>query len=104
MAAFELTPKARQGLAGIVVYVDRTFGPRVASRVLDRLTASLERLAASPDLGHRRIDLCREERVLFWSVGPTLIAYRRSPRGIEVLAVERSHRDWATLLDRDVRS
>jgi hypothetical protein len=36
--------------------------------------------------------------VLFWSVAPTLIAYRRRGDGVEVLFIERAERDWRRLL------
>jgi len=33
-------------------------------------------LAEHPDAGHLRDDLARARAIRFWSVGPTLIAYR----------------------------
>lgn len=38
------------------------------------------------------------KRVLFWSVGPTLIAYRSNPEWVEVLFVERGDIDWERML------
>ena len=95
MAAYRLTPKARDSLRDILAYVDRRFGARVAGEVLERLVAAFETLAANPGVGHRRDDLTGDERIRFWSVGPTLMAYRVGALGgIEILLIERGERDW----------
>ncbi len=77
--AYRLTPKAREGFLRIAFYVEERFGREVAERVVTDLENGFELLARNPDIGHRREDLTRDERVLFWSVGPTLIAYRSNP-------------------------
>lgn len=76
-------------------------GVRVAERVLDGLEAAFELLATNPGTGHRREDLTADEHVRFWSVGPSLIAYRRANDVIEILFVERGERDWERLLEED---
>jgi plasmid stabilization system protein ParE len=95
---YRLTPRAQQGLLGIVLYVEGRFGAQVTERVLESIEAALERLAANPGIGHRREDLTLNESVRFWSVGPTLIAYRSEHSPIEVLFIERGEVDWERLL------
>lgn len=58
-------------------------------------------LALQPQLGHRRDDLCRDDRIRFWTVGPTLIAYRQAKGGVEVLFIERAELDWAGFMERE---
>jgi plasmid stabilization system protein ParE len=72
----------------------------VTDRVLGSLLDSLTLLSASPGIGHRRPDLTDDERLSFWSVGPTLIVYRRVDDGIDVLAIERADLDWRRILDQ----
>jgi plasmid stabilization system protein ParE len=92
-AAYRLTPRAAEGFRHITHYVDEHFGSVVAEPVVDELER-FEQLAANPGLGHRREDLTADETVRFWPAGPTLIAYRERPSGLEVLFVERAERDW----------
>lgn len=96
---YRLTPRAREGLRRIVSYVARRFGLAVAERVLGELEKAFERLARNPEIGHRREDLTRRDRVFFWHVGPSLIAYRPDPEGVEVLFVERGELDWERVLE-----
>jgi plasmid stabilization system protein ParE len=97
-AHYRLTPKAAEGFRRIVHYVDEQFGTQVAERVVDELERAFEQLAANPAMGHCREDLTKEEDVRFWSVGPTLIAYRERPGCLEVLFAERGELDWENLL------
>ncbi len=102
MGGYRLTPKARDGLHDILGYVDSQFGGSVVDQVLDRLVGAFELLAGNPGAGHRREDLTQDDRIRFWSVGPTLIAYRAASSGaIEILIVERGERDWERLLDEE---
>ena len=98
MTGYGLTPRARDGIARIAAYVERNFGVLVADRVLVDFTTAFESLSANAGLGHRREDLTDDHRVRFWSVGPTLIAYRDAGDGIEVLFVEPAARDWEQLI------
>ena len=101
MGSYRLTPKARDGLREILEYVEAHFGTTTAEEVLERLLSAFELLAANPGAGHRRDDLTDDMRIRFWSVGPTLIAYRDGSRdSVEVLIVERGERDWERLLGR----
>ena len=98
MNSYRLTPQARTGLGNILDYVERTFGVGIAEEVLARLDAAFEILARRPKLGRVRPDLTDDERIRFWSVGPSLIAYRRVGDTVEILMVERGERDWERLL------
>ena len=63
---------------------------------------AFELLAGNPGAGHRRDDLTDDSRIRFWSVGPTLIAYRAaSSDAIEILTAERGERDWERFLEED---
>ena len=99
-AAYRLTPRAREGFRRVIFYVEEHFGIEVADRVVTDLEKAFELLARNPEVGHHREDLTRAERVLFWSVGPTLIAYRSRPEWIEVLFVERGELDWERMLTK----
>ncbi len=98
IAAYRLTPIASDGLRRIVFYVEGRFGPEIAGRVVDEFERAFERLASSQRLGHRRHDLTRDECIPFWSVGPTLIAYRVRPEWVEILFIERGELDWERML------
>ncbi len=104
MSGYRLTPHARTGFRCILDYVATASGPDVAGRVLRELEAAFEMLAERPGVGHAREDLTQDDRVRFWSVGPSLIAYRRAADGIDILVVERSERDWQLLLDAEAQA
>jgi toxin ParE1/3/4 len=95
---YRFTPNARRGFREVVAYVEENFGSAIADRVITELEKAFELLAAHPDAGHARTDITRDDSVLFWSVGPTLIAYRESPNGVEILFIERGELDWERLL------
>lgn len=103
MRAYFLTPRARDGFLGIVDYVEDQFGAAVADRVIGEIEAAFDLLAGHPDLGHRRDDLTADERVRFWSVGPTLIAYRAAGEQIQILFMERGTLDWERVFDEGLR-
>ena len=101
MPGYRLTPTAREGLSRVIEYVDRTFGARVAKRVLDQIAEALDCIGETPEIGHRREELTSDDRVRFWSVGPSLIAYRARPNApVEILFLERGERDWEALLEQ----
>ena len=101
MARFRLTPNAREGLFRLIESVDQRFGARVAERVLDQFAGAFDRIGETPGIGHRREDLTEDDRIRFWSVGPSLIAYRIRPNApVEVLFVERGERDWESILEQ----
>ena len=98
MANYRLTSRAATGLRNILVSVSDAFGANVAERVLDRMEDAFAMIAANPNIGHHRHDLTLDDHIRFWSVGPTLLAYRSADDGIEVLLIERGGRDWSRLL------
>ena len=102
MSGYRLTPRARTGLIRMTLHVEGQFGQDVAHRVIDALEQAFERLAEHPGIGHRREDLTADEHVLFWSVGPTLIAYREFVEGVEILFVERGELDWEHMLEEEL--
>lgn len=101
MSGYRLTTRARTGLTNVIRQVERDFSPAVAERVLERLSRAFETVSENPSIGHVREELTRDVSVRFWSVGPTLVAYRQSNTGVEILFVERGERDWPTLLEDD---
>ena len=92
--SYRLTPRAERGLSRIILYSEEHLGGTVADRVLDELVSAFELLAEYPGAGHRREDLTDLDDVLFWSVGPSLIAYRQRGDLIEILMIERGELDW----------
>lgn len=76
MVGYRLTPRAQIGLRSIIEYVEGRFGVRVAERVLDKLEEAFELVADSPGVGRVREDITSNAQVRFWTVTPSLIAYR----------------------------
>lgn len=101
-ARYRLTPRAREGFHRIAFYVEENFGSVVAERVVGDLVHAFELLAKNSGAGHRRDDLTSDTRVLFWPVGPTLIAYRPAPEGVQVLFVERGEVDWERIMRESI--
>jgi len=95
-----LSTRAGDGLIRIRDSVESQHGSVIAERVLKRLGNAFEMLAEHPLVGHRRRDVTTDPRIRFWTVPPTLIAYRAiEPNKIEVVAVERGELDWSRLFD-----
>jgi len=102
VAQFWLTPRARSGLAEILEYAAREFGPRVASDFLERIVDAFDTIAANPGIGRVREDITLDRSIRFFVTGPSLIAYRRGENGdVELLFLEPGERDWERLLDRE---
>ena len=94
MAAYRLSPRARDGLTGLLDRAERNFGRRVAERVLHRLADAFTSLARHPHLRRRRPEITDDPDIRFLAVTPTLIAYSWSEEGgLVVLLVERDERD-----------
>ncbi len=98
MSGYVFTPRARQGLWRVVSAVEERFGRSVSAEVLARLEACFERIATHPGAGHVRHDITEAPGIAFWSVGPTLIAYRQDTDPVQILFVERGELDWAHLM------
>ena len=91
-----LQKTGRYGNAAIYhdwLYWEQTCPREVADRVFDDLVSAFELLATHPTVGHIREDLApRPWR--FWSVGPSLIAYRGDVDPIWIARVARGERRW----------
>lgn len=101
MIECRLTPRARHGLAEILDYVEREFGAEVAEAVLERFASAFDSIARNPSIGALRPEITDDVTIRFWTVAPSLLAYRRLGDVVEVLFIERGERDWARLLDQD---
>jgi plasmid stabilization system protein ParE len=100
-SSYRLTPDARSGYLRVVLEVESHFGTAIALRVEAAIERAFEQLAGMPRSGHVRPDLTRDRTLRFWSVGPSLIAYRARQSGIEIVLVERAERDWGHLPEAD---
>jgi len=69
-------------------------------RVLDQLESALSLLSQNPELGRSREDLCQDKEILFWPVGPSMIAYRVEEKRLEILFLERASRNWASFFEQ----
>lgn len=99
MRTYRLTPRARAGLQRILEYVEARFGAVVAEDVLAKFEAAFEQIVHTPGIGGLRTDITRDEHVRFWTVRPSLIAYRVVDDIVEVLLIERGERNWDSLLE-----
>jgi len=68
-----------------------------ARRMVDRIEATCEQLAANPRLGERRVDF--GEAIRIFSVGNYVVFYRPADRGIEVIRVLHGARDYESLFE-----
>lgn len=96
-ARLVLSPEAAADLREIVDFIAED-NPAAARRFLAQLRAEMDRLAATPGIGHRREDLTGAP-VLFWPVGRYLVIYRDSGQAVEVVRVLHGARDVAALLE-----
>ena len=77
--------------------VAERFGFDMADRVLESLQDAFRLLADNPGIGHPREDIAPAP-YSFWSVGPSLIAFRPDVSPIQIIRVVRGERDWRGLL------
>lgn len=96
MAAFVLSPEARDDLRSIREYI-RPDSPKAARKVLAELRRAMERLAELPELGHLREDLATE-LLRFWPVYSYLIVYRPDAQPLAIVRVLSGYRDVAEIL------
>jgi plasmid stabilization system protein ParE len=96
MTSYILAPEALQDLQEPRDYIAAE-NLDAADRVIDTLFAAFERLAAMPDLGHRREDLT-DRPLRFWTVDAYLVIYRAERTPIEIVAVTHGGRDIPRLL------
>jgi plasmid stabilization system protein ParE len=96
MKSFVLTQLAREDLEEIWDYIAAD-NRRAADRVLNKIEATILRLARSPGIGHVHEDLAGH-RHRFFSVYSYLIVYRPDSRPLEIIRVLHASRDVRRLL------
>lgn len=95
MSRYLLAPEASADLEEIADYIALD-NPAAARRVLAALQAAMRKLAATPGLGHLRLDLAPEP-LRFWQVYSYLIVYRPE-RPLQVARVLHAARDARAIL------
>lgn len=96
MSRYLLSPEAKADLAELADYIALD-SPDAALRVVRELRAAAQKLATTPGLGHRRLDLAPEP-LRFWQVYSFLIVYRPDRRPLEIVRVLRAARDVRAIL------
>ncbi len=99
MKRYILSPEAKQDLHEIREHYLKEGGARVARYVLAEIGRAFVLLGGTPGAGHSREDLTTDP-MKFWPVFSFLIIYDPVPRPIEIVRVQHSKRDLATLLRR----
>lgn len=96
--AVKFSIKARNDVVQLALWIARNDGETRAKAVVDRIDATLERLARRPHLGRQDMNTPGEPCV--FSVRPWKIIYRPLPdgAGVLVLRILDSRRDVAALL------
>ena len=97
MKRFVLTLLARQDLEDIWNYIAHD-NINAATRVLDRVEASIRALAKNPGVGHLREDLA-DRRHRFLPVGSYLIVYRPQTKPLQIIRILHASLDVQALLD-----
>lgn len=96
MNSYYLTPAADADLEALAEYIAAD-SPEMAGRVLDRIVAEIERVAANPGIGRRRSNVKgRDFRV--WGAFSYLIAYRKKDSRIEIVRVVHGARNLVRTL------
>ncbi|HEV2961930.1 MAG TPA: type II toxin-antitoxin system RelE/ParE family toxin [Candidatus Angelobacter sp.] len=98
MKPFVLTSQAEHDLDQILDYLVED-SIDAASRVLDAIEKSFDKLAKAPDIGHFREDLA-DKRHKFFLVYSYLIVYRFQTKPLQILRVLHTSRDVQALLDQ----
>ncbi len=96
---YRLTTPAKRDIAGILNYLVREAGGKIALRTESELRAGFRAIAANPGIGHARQDLT-EHNVLFHQVLPYLILYREEAGVVMVHAILHGSRDANLILKR----
>jgi plasmid stabilization system protein ParE len=94
---FQLSPHALIDLREIISNRAEYFGEDDSHRLEEDFLAAFERLAATPGLGHRRIDLTSRP-YFFYLAPPYFIVYLRNVDPLAVIAVLHTARDVRKLL------
>ncbi len=85
-ARYVLAPAAREDRKGIFAYTFRRSGSvDVARRVDGKLKEEFERIARTPTIGHRNLDLPIPDHLLVRSVFSYLVIYNPTTRPVRIL-------------------
>lgn len=94
---YRLTSTARDDVLAIFHDLLERAGVDVADRVTDDIVSQFGKLAATPGIGHRRVDLA-DEMHRFYLVHSYLIVYLDRSDEIEITRVLHAARDVRNLL------
>jgi toxin ParE1/3/4 len=98
VAQYRLTRPALRDLEEIVSYLMREASAEVSERIEARLFDAFADLARLRALGHRRLDVRRKD-LLFYVMGPYLIAFRREGHeNVMIVRVLHGKRDVGGIL------
>ena len=92
-----LSPEAALDLVQIWRYVKKKSGREMADRVESAVRDKIVLIAATPGMGHWRMDLT-DEPVKFFPVYSYLIVYLPEPRPLQVVAIFHGNRAVERLL------
>jgi len=95
LTGFALSSVARADLVELAAFV-ASDSPTAAHRLILEIHDAIRRLVRFPGIGHRRRDLPDDVRL--WRVRSTVIVYRPSREGIDVLRVVSGFRDLQRLV------
>ncbi len=101
MKRYLLSPAATADVEGIAAFLDE-HAPHATDRVLAGLREAMERVAATPGIGHPRADLA-DEPLRFLVVWSYLVVHRPSSP-VEIVRVLHASRDVARVLLRKRRA
>jgi plasmid stabilization system protein ParE len=94
---YRLTSEARANLDDITLFIAED-SVDAALRVLDAFERAFDRLAAMPEIGHKRDDLTTRP-VKFWNVYSYLVVYDPASTPLTIIAILHGARDVERLLD-----
>jgi plasmid stabilization system protein ParE len=96
VSSYVVAPRARRELYEILDFISER-SPAGARRVRYAISRSMERIASTPGLGHRREDLT-DRPVRFWSVMGRYTLIYREGEPVEFIHVVGPGRDLAAIL------
>ena len=101
MARVRLTPRARDDLDEIWLYIARD-DIGAADRLIDAISARCDSLSAFPDLGPARPDIAPNARML--TIDNYIVLYRRKGGDIEIVRIAHGARRLEALWAPDSRA
>jgi len=96
---YQLTSAARLDLLHAWNYLAEAASLQLADKVIADIEASIEKLAKSPGLGHRRADLTSRD-LRFYLVHSYFVIYRPDQKPLHVARILHSARDVKTELGK----